>query len=139
MLAESETLGRPLILHSLGNYGVGEVEMVDLLTSIEKKEPQQRFIVKRPLNRRDSPGLRAEESAHRDFLLLKDIRSEGTGGVFLVRGSRTVQAICLLAAWCGHHRLALVSDGPVKLLHVADEHTFSDSIYEVGEFDALDK
>ena len=143
MLAESETLGRPLILHSLGNYGVGEVEMVDLLTSIEKKEPQQRFIVKRPLNRRDSPGLRAEESAHRDFLLLKDIRPEGACKAPAVScWSEKVERFKQIA-YSRHgvdtNRLALVSDGPVKLLHVADEHTFSDSIYEVGEFDALNK
>ncbi len=75
LFAESERLGRPLNLYSLGNYGVGAVEMVDWVKSIENKNSPHRFIVKRPLNWVDTPGLRAEELIHSDFLLLEDVQS----------------------------------------------------------------
>jgi hypothetical protein len=77
------------------------------------------------------------------FLLLKDIRPEGACKAPAVScWSEKVERFKQIA-YSRHgvdtNRLALVSDGPVKLLHVADEHTFSDSIYKVGEFDALNK
>lgn len=36
LCAESEMLARPLRVYSIGNYGVGAVEMVDWVKSIEK-------------------------------------------------------------------------------------------------------
>jgi hypothetical protein len=36
LFAESERLARPLRVYSIGNYGVGAVEMVDWVKSIEK-------------------------------------------------------------------------------------------------------
>src|ERR1700733_13831830 len=79
LFAESERLGRPVSLYSVGDYGVGAVEMVDWVKSIEKKNAPHRFIMKRPLNWVDSPGLRAEELIHSDFLLLENVRSESAG------------------------------------------------------------
>ena len=74
LFAESERLGRPLNLYSLGNYGVGAVEMIDWEKSVETKSSPGRFVVRRPLNWVDTPGLRAEELFHSDFLLLEEVR-----------------------------------------------------------------
>jgi hypothetical protein len=133
LLAESEKLGRPINLYSLGKYGEGVVEMVDWVKRIENKDSPARFIVRRPLNWMDAPGLRAEELVHSDFLLVEDVRSEGTGQASAVSSwSEEIERFKQFAYsehGVDHNGLELVSDGPVKLLQVADVHKFSEALY----------
>jgi hypothetical protein len=133
LFAESERLGRPINLYSLGNYSVGAVEMVDWVKSIEKKNAAHRFIMKRPLNWVDTPGLRAEELIHSDFLLLEDARPEGTGETLPVSSwSEEVERFKQFAyaeRGVDKNGLELVSDGPVKVLRVADALKFSKAFY----------
>jgi hypothetical protein len=133
LFAESERLGRPLNLYALGNFGVGVVEMVDWVKSVEKGNLPGRFIVRRPLNWVDTPGLRVEELVHSDFLLLEDIRPEGVGETPVVPSwSEEVERFKQFVyseRGVENNGLELVSDGPVKLLRVADAHKFSEALY----------
>jgi hypothetical protein len=133
LLAESERLHRPLNLYSLGSFGVGAVEMVDWVKSLEKKSLPGRFIVRRPLNWVDTPGLRAEELVHSDFFLLEDVRPAGAGEAPVVSSwSEEVERFKQFAyseLGVDKNGLELVSDGPVKLLRVADARKFSESLY----------
>lgn len=54
-----------------GNGRLGE--------SIENNNSPGRFVVRRPLNWVDTPGLRAEELVRSDFFLLENVRPDGTG------------------------------------------------------------
>jgi hypothetical protein len=134
LLAESKNLGRPLNLYSLGNYGEGVVEMVDWVKSIEKKNAPHRFVVRRPLNWVDTPGLRAEELVHSDFLLLENIRPGGAGEAPTVSSwSEEVERFKQFAyseRGVERNGLELVSDGSVKLLRVADASKFSEALYK---------
>ena len=133
LLAESERVGRPLNLYSLGNYGVGAVEMVDWVKSIEKKNSPPKFIVRRPLNWVDTPGLRAEELIHSDFLLLEDVSPKGTDQTPAVSSwSEEVERFKQFAyseRGVDNNGLELVSDGPVKLLRVVNVPKFSEALY----------
>lgn len=132
LLAESEKLGRPLNLYTLGKYGEGVVEMVDWVKSIEKKQAR-RFVVRRPLNWVDPPGLRAEELVHSDFLLLEEVRPEVTGeGPAVSSWSEEVERFKQFAYFergVGRNGLEAVSDGSVKILRVADPRRFSEALY----------
>jgi hypothetical protein len=133
LLAESEKLGRPINLYSLGKYGEGVVEMVDWVNSIENKDSPARFIVRRPLNWMDRPGSRAEELVHSDFLLLEDVRLRGTAEAPAVSSwSEEVERFKEFAYsehGVNNNGLELVSDGPVKLLRVAAVRKFSEALY----------
>jgi len=133
LLAESERVGRPLNLYSLGSCGVGVVEMVDWVKSIEEKNSPHRFILKRPLNWVDTPGLRAEDLIHSDFLLLEDILPAGTGEAPPVSTwSEEVERFKQFAyseRGVDKNGLELTSDGSVKLLRVADARKFSEALY----------
>jgi hypothetical protein len=133
LFAESERLGRSINLYSLGNYGVGVVEMVDWVKSMERKNLPGRFIVKRPLNWVDTPGLRAEELVHSDFLLLEDIQPESTGESPAVSSwyeeVERFKQFAYSERGVNKNGLELVSDGPVKLLRVTDAHKFSEAFY----------
>jgi hypothetical protein len=133
LFAESERLGRPLNLYSLGHFGVGVVEMVDWVKSVEKKNAPHRFIVRRPLNWVDTPGLRAEELVHSDFLLLEDVRSQGTAQALAVSTWREeveqFKQFAYSERGADKNGLELISDGSVKLLRVADAHKFSRALY----------
>jgi hypothetical protein len=133
LFGESERLGRPLNLYSVGDFGVGAVEMVDWVKSIEKKSLPGRFIVRRPLNWVDTPGLRAEELVHSDFLLLEDVRPEGTGEAPAVSSwpeeVERFKQFAYSERGVDKNGLELVSDGRVKLLRVADAHKFSEALY----------
>jgi hypothetical protein len=133
LLAESKRFGRPLNLYSLGNYNVGAVEMIEWVESIEKKNSAHKFIVRRPLNWVDTPGLRAEELVHSDFLLLEDARPDGTGEALAVSSWPEEVERFKQFAYSEHgadkNGLELVSAGPVKLLRVADAHKFSEALY----------
>jgi hypothetical protein len=133
LFAESERLGRPLNLYSLGDFGTGVVEMIDWVKSVEKKNLPGRFIVRRPLNWVDTPGLRAEELVHSDFLLLENVRPEGAGEAPAVSSwSEEVERFKQFAyseRGVDKNGLELVSDGPVKLLRVADARKFSEALF----------
>jgi hypothetical protein len=133
LFAESGRLGRPINLYAVGNYSVGAVEMVDWVNSIENKNSPHRFIMKRPLNWVDTPGLRAQGLIHSDFLLLEDVRPEGTGERLPVSSwseevERFKQFACAERG-VDKNGLELVSDGPVKVLRVADALKFSEALY----------
>jgi hypothetical protein len=133
LLAESERLGRPLNLYSLGEFGAGVVEMEDWVQSIEKQNAPHRFIVNRPLNWVDPPGLRADELTQSDFLLIENIRPAGSGEESLI--SSWPEEVERFKQFAYSRRgleangLTLVSDGPVKLLQVADNHKFREALY----------
>jgi hypothetical protein len=133
LVAESERLGRPVNLYSLGKYGEGVVEMVGWVNSIENKNSPTNFIVKRPLNWVDTPGLRAEELVHSDFLLLEDIQPESTGESPAVPSwyeeVERFKQFAYSERGVNKNGLELVSDGPVKLLRVTDAHKFSEAFY----------
>jgi hypothetical protein len=133
LFAESERLGRPINLYSLGNYAVGAVEMVDWVNSIDKKNSPHKFFVRRPLNWVDTPGLRAEELVHSDFLLLEDVRPEVSGESPAVSSWPEEVERFKRFAYSDHgvdnNGLEVVSDGPVKLLRVADARKFGEALY----------
>jgi hypothetical protein len=133
LFAESERLGRPLNLYSLGHYGVGVVVMVDWVKSVEKKNAPHRFIVRRPFNWVDTPGLRAEELVHSDFLLLEDVRSQGTAQALAVstwpEEVEQFKQFAYSERGAEKNGLELISDGSVKLLRVADARKFSRALY----------
>jgi hypothetical protein len=133
LFAESEKMARPLNLYSLGTYGVGVVEMIDWVKSAEKKTLPERFVVKRPLNWVDTPGLRTEDLLHTDFFLLEDIRTESFGeGIPVSSWSEEVERFkqfAYLERGRDKNGLELVSDGRVKILRVADTHKFSEALY----------
>jgi hypothetical protein len=132
LLAESERLGRPLNLYSLGKVREGVMSAVDWVKSIENKN-SPRIIIRRPLNWVDTPGLRVEELVHSDFVLLEDVQPGGTGEALPVSSwSEEVERFKQFA-YSEHggdnNGLELVSDGPVKLLRVADVRRFSEALY----------
>jgi hypothetical protein len=133
LLAESGRLGRPLNLYSLGNLGAGVVEMVDWVQSIENQNAPHKLLVSRPLNWVDSPGLRAQELVLSDFLLLEDVQPLGSRGTLSI--SSWPQEVECFKQFAYSMRgidkdgLELVSDGPVKLLRVADRPKFSEALY----------
>jgi hypothetical protein len=133
LLAESERLGRPLNLYSIGNYRAGALEMVDWVKSIENNNSPHRFSVKRPLNWVDSPGLRADEMVQSDFLLLEDIPVGVPGETATVSDWPEEVQQFKRFAYSSHdvdkNGLVLVSDGEVKVFRVADPHKFSESLY----------
>jgi hypothetical protein len=131
LLAESERIGRPINLYSLGNFDVGAVEMVDWVQSIEKRASPQKFMVKRPLNWIDTPGLRAEELVHSDFLLLEDVRAQGTTEVSPISSwhdeVERFKQFAYLERGVDKNGLELISGGQVKLLRVADAGKFREA------------
>jgi hypothetical protein len=133
LFAESERLGRPLNLYSLGKYGVGVVEMVDWVKSVEQQNASHRFIVRRPLNWVDTPGLRAGELVRSDFLLLEDVRPQGTAQALVVSTWREeveqFKQFAYSERGADNNGLELISDGSVKLLRVADAGKFSRALY----------
>jgi hypothetical protein len=133
LYAESERLGRPLNLYSLGNYSVGEVEMVDWAKSIENTNSPHRFMVKRPLNWIDTPGLRVEELVHSDFLMLEDIQPGATSEALPVSSwpeeVERFKQFAYSERGIDKNGLELVSGGPVKLLRVADPSKFGAALY----------
>jgi hypothetical protein len=133
LFAESERLGRPLNLYSLGAFGAGVVEMIDWVKSIEKKALPGRFLVKRPLNWIDAPGLRVEDLIHSDFLLLESVQPGNAGELPPVSTwSEEVERFKQFAyseRGIDKNGLVLVSDGTVKLLRVADAQIFSKALY----------
>jgi hypothetical protein len=133
LLVQSQRLGRPLNLYSLGNYGAGAVEMVDFVKSIEKKDSPLRFIVRRPLNWVNTPGLRTEELVHSDFLLLEGDRllAAGEAGAVSCWAEEVERFKQFAYSNNGVEKngLELVWHGPVKLLRVADIHNFSKALY----------
>lgn len=133
LFAESERLGRPLILYALGNFGVGAVEMIDWVKSLEKNNLPGRFIVRRPLNWVETPGLRAEELVHSDFLLLEDIRPKDGGEAPTVSSwfeeVERFKQFAYSERGVDKNGLELVSDGPVKILRVADAPKFREALY----------
>ena len=98
----------------------------------EKKSPG-RFNVKRPLNWVGSPGLRAEELVHSDFLLLEDVLPESIGEApAFSTWSEEVEWFKRFACserGVDKNGLELVSDGLVKLLRLADVGKFSEALY----------
>jgi hypothetical protein len=133
LFAESERLGRPLNLYSLGGFGVGVVEMIDWEKSVENKSSPGRFIVRRPLNWVDTPGLRAEELVHSDFLLLEDIRpgkvDEATSVSDWPEEVERFKQFAFSERGVDKNGLQLVSDGVVKVLRVADASKFGKALY----------
>lgn len=133
LLMESERLGRPLNLYSLGNFGTGAAEMVDWVKGIEKENAPHRFIVRRPLNWVDTPGLRVDELVHSDFLLLEDVQREGSNQAPIVSSwSEEVERFKQFAyseRGIDKNGLELISNGPLKLLRVADARKFSEALY----------
>ncbi len=133
LLGESARLGRPLNLYIVGGYDAGVVEMVGWVKSIEDKNSPHRFIVRRPFDWVNTPGLRAEDLTQSDFLLLEDIRPEGTGEASAV--SSVVEEVerfkqfAYLERGVNKNGLELLSDGSVKLLRVADARKFSEALY----------
>ena len=107
--------------------------MVDWVKSIGEKESPRRFVVRRPLDWVNTPGLRSEELLHSDFLLLEDVRAESTGESQAVSSwSEEVERFKQFAyseRGVDKNGLELVSDGPVKLLSVADARKFSEALY----------
>ena len=102
--------------------------MVDWVKSIEKKDSPHRFIVRRPLNWVDTPGLRADELMESDFLLLEDVQPERNGAATSVSSwSEEVERFKQFAySECGVDKngLQVVSDGAVKVLRIADARRF---------------
>jgi hypothetical protein len=133
LLAESGRLGRPLNLYSLGNLGAGVVEMMDWVQSIEHQNAPHKLLVSRPLNWVDSPGLRANELVLTDFILLEDVQPLGSPGTQLISSwPQEVECFKQFAystRGADKNGLELVSDGPVKLLRVADRLKFSEALY----------
>jgi hypothetical protein len=132
LFAQSEKLGRPLNLYSLGAFSAGVVEMIDWVESIEKKELPGRFHVARPLNWIDAPGLRVEELIHSDFLLLENVRTVDAGKTPVLTWSEEVERFKQFAyseSGLDKNGLVLVSDGTVKLLRVDDAHRFSATLF----------
>ena len=81
----------------------------------------------------DTPGLRAEELVHSDFFLLEDVRPAGAGEAPVVSSwSEEVERFKQFAYFergVDKDGLELVSDGPVKLLRVADACKFTEALY----------
>jgi hypothetical protein len=132
LLTESERLGRPINLYSLGELGAGVIEMEDWVHSIENQNAPHKFVVKRPLNWVDSPGLRLDELLQSDFLLIENLQ-EISGQSSLVSSWREeVERFKQFAySRCGieANGLELVADGPVKLLRVGDRQRFAEALY----------
>jgi hypothetical protein len=133
LYAESERVGRPLNLYSVGNYGVGAVEMIDWVKSIERNNSPHRFIVRRPLDWTDTPGLRVEDIVQSDFLLLESVRQGIANDALPVSswGEEVERFKQFAYSERGVDRsgLQLVSDGTVKILRVADAHKFMETLF----------
>jgi hypothetical protein len=133
LFAESERLGRPLNLYSLGVYGVGAVEMIDWEKSVENKSTPGRFFVRRPLNWVDTPGLRADDLLHSDFFLLEDIRpgkvDQATPVSYWPEEVERFKQFAFSDRGIDKNGLELVSDGTVKVLRVADASKFGKALY----------
>lgn len=133
LFAESERLGRPLNLYSLGEYGVGAVEMIDWQKSVENKSTLGRFYVRRPLNWVDAPGLRAEDLLRSDFLLLENVRpgkvDQATSVSSWPEEVERFKQFAFSERGIDKNGLQLVSDGTVKILRVADASKFGKALY----------
>jgi hypothetical protein len=141
LFAESAKLSRPLNLYSLydlgsddlGGYDLGAVEMVGWVNRIENKNSPGRFIVKRPINWVDKPGLRVEELVHSDFLILEHVQPDGTGEAPPVSSwsgeVERFKQFVYSERGVNKNGLELVSDGRVKLLRVADAPKFSHALH----------
>ena len=134
LLAESARLAKPLNLYVLGNDGVGVVEMVDWVKSIEEKNSPHRFVVRRPVNWIDTPGLRVKELLQSDFVLLEDFRTQGTSAASAVSSWPEEVERFKEFAYSEHgaerNGLELVSDERVKILRVADVARFREALYD---------
>jgi hypothetical protein len=77
--------------------------------------------------------LRAEELVHSDFLLLEDIRPKDGGEAPTVSSwfeeVERFKQFAYLERGVDKNGLELVSDGPVKLLRVADAYKFREALY----------
>lgn len=133
LLAESARLGRPINLYLVGGYDAGVVETVGWVKSLANKSAPPRFIVRRPIDWVATPGLRAEDLLQSDFFLLEDIQPKGPGKATAVLSAvdevERFKQFAYLKQGVDQNGLELVSDGPVKLLHLADHRKFSVAFY----------
>jgi hypothetical protein len=132
LLAESERLRRPLNLYLIGEFDVGVVEMIDWVNSVQKNNLPHRFVVRRPLNWIDTPGLRCEELVESDFLLLEAVPAERIAEPPVVSSwpeeVERFKQFAYSERGVDKNGLELVSDGSVKLLRIADAGKFSESL-----------
>jgi hypothetical protein len=77
--------------------------------------------------------LRAEELVHSDFLLLEDVRPQGTAQALAVstwpEEVEQFKQFAYSERGADKNGLELISDGSVKLLRVADARKFSRALY----------
>jgi hypothetical protein len=133
LLAESSKLGRPLNLYLVGGYDAGVVETIGWGNSLENKNAPPRFIVRRPNDWMATPGLYAEDLTRSEFFLLEDIQPEGPGKTTDVLSTadeiERFKQFAYSKQGVDQNGLELISDGPVKLLQVADRRRFSEAFY----------
>jgi hypothetical protein len=133
LLTESEKVGRPLNLYVIGNYRVGAVEMVDWVNSVEKRNVSHLFVMKRPMNWADAPGLRARELIESDFLLLEDVSDQSMAEAPTIASwpeeVERFKRFAYAERGVAKNGLELVSDGAVKVLRVADIQQFKKALY----------
>ena len=133
LLSEAGKLGRPIKIYSIGNERVGVVEMIDRVKTIETGNYLGEFDIKRPLNWKDSSGLRLEEIVESEFLMMESVRPANGSGAVAATISHWVEELerfkqhfyQLDAHESGLERL---HDGTVKVLRIANKKRFSEAL-----------
>jgi hypothetical protein len=135
LITEAEKLGRPVNIYSLGGHASGVIETIAWMPTIENENVQGTFKINRPLNWVDTPGLRIQEIAGSDFLLLENIRPanlQDGGTVAISTWPEEVERFKQFAYFengVDKNGLDLVTDGSVKVLRVVDKSRFADALH----------
>ena len=139
LLSEAERLGRPVNIYSLGHMRVGVVEMIDYVQSVESKDGSRKFKIGRPVNWIDMPGLRLQEIAQSDFLIMEDVRSPNASSTTMVSISdwreevEQFKQLIYLHHDVDKNGLELLYDGSVKVLRVVNKERFADALHVWAE------